>query len=161
MNILRIDNGVPEKSSINQFRKDVGVMCRNEPPAETLAEHGYYYYSTVNPAYDTETQTLDPWEFQETAEGWIYTRPVRDMTVKEKRALYPVVSMRQARLALLGADLLDIVETAIQATDKAVQIEWEYATEVRRDSPLVVSLSQSLGLTEEMLDNLFSGASKQ
>ena len=160
MNILRIIDGKPTKYTISQLRKDAGIMCRNEPPAETLAEYDCYYYSTVDSTYNPETQTLDPWEFQETPEGWIYTRPVRDMTVEEKRARYPVVSMRQARLALLGAELLDIVETAIQAADKSVQIEWEYATEVRRDSPLVVSLSQSLGLTEEMLDNLFSGASK-
>lgn len=69
------------------------------------------------------------------------------------------VSMRQARLALLAADLLDTVETAIAAMDgaagKAAQIEWEYATEVKRDSPLVAGLAQALQLDEETLDHLF------
>ena len=76
-----------------------------------------------------------------------------------------VVSMRQARLALLGADLLDSVETAIAAmTDavgKAAQIEWEYASEVRRDSQIVAALAQALQLDEETLDQLFLEAAKQ
>jgi hypothetical protein len=69
-----------------------------------------------------------------------------------------VVTMRQARLALLAAGLLDDVEAAI--TTDADRIEWEYATTVMRDSPLVQSLSASLGLTDAQLDALFEqGAS--
>jgi hypothetical protein len=67
------------------------------------------------------------------------------------------VTMRQARLALLGAGLLDQVNAAI--TDPAAQIEWEYATTVERNSPLVQNLSIGLGLTEEQLDSLFTTAS--
>jgi hypothetical protein len=73
-----------------------------------------------------------------------------------------VVSMRQARLALLGAGLLDAVEAAIAAMEgvegKAAQIEWEYATEVRRDSPLVDGLTAALGLTDAQLNDLFTVA---
>ena len=48
--------------------------------------------------------------------------------------------MRQARLALLQAGLLDQVETALasipdEVQRKAAQIEWEYATTVDRGSP--------------------------
>ena len=75
------------------------------------------------------------------------------------------VSMRQARLALLAADLLDPVETAIAAMDgaagRAAQIEWEYATEVKRDSPLVAGLVQALQLDEETLDKLFLEAAER
>jgi hypothetical protein len=66
-----------------------------------------------------------------------------------------IVTMRQARLALLAVGLLDEVEAAI--TDPADRIEWEYATTVVRDSPLVVSLSASLGLD---LDALFEMAAE-
>lgn len=72
------------------------------------------------------------------------------------------VTMRQARLALLGAGLLAQVDAAIAAMPgvegEAARIEWEYAQEVRRDSPLVVGLSAALGLTEETLDNLYRTA---
>lgn len=72
------------------------------------------------------------------------------------------VTMRQARLALLGAGLLAQVNAAIAsmagAEGEAARIEWEYALEVRRDSPLVAGLSAALGLTDEALDNLYRAA---
>lgn len=69
------------------------------------------------------------------------------------------VSMRQARLALLGAGLLTAVNEALAVMPgiegEAARIEWEYATEVMRDSALVTGLSYALGLTEAQLDALF------
>lgn len=70
------------------------------------------------------------------------------------------VTMRQARLALLAADLLDDVEAAITQADRAVKIEWEYATVVDRASPLVASISSSLGLSNAEIDALFVNAAK-
>ena len=72
-----------------------------------------------------------------------------------------VVSMRQARLALLQAGLLSQVEATIAAIEdagqrQAVQIEWEYAAEVNREHPWVQSLATALGLTEGQLDDLFT-----
>lgn len=69
------------------------------------------------------------------------------------------VTMRQARLALLAADLLDDVEAAITQADRAVKIEWEYATVVDRASPLVVAIGSSLGLDDSAIDTLFQAAS--
>lgn len=73
-----------------------------------------------------------------------------------------VVTMRQARLALLGAGLLAQVNTAVAnmpgAEGDAARIEWEYAQEVRRDSPLVAGLSEILGFTDEALDKLYRTA---
>ncbi len=70
-----------------------------------------------------------------------------------------VVSMRQARLALLAAGLLDQVNAAIAAMPgtegAAARIEWEYAQEVRRDSPLVMGLAPLLSLGDGQLDSLF------
>ena len=68
------------------------------------------------------------------------------------------VSMRQARLALLAADLLDDVEAMIVQADRAVQIEWEYATVVDRASPLVEAIGTALNLTDVQIDALFADA---
>ncbi len=72
------------------------------------------------------------------------------------------VSMRQARLALLGDGLLSQVNTAIAsmpgAEGEAARIEWEYAHEVRRDSALVQSLVLALGMNDAGLDALFTAA---
>jgi hypothetical protein len=70
-----------------------------------------------------------------------------------------VVSMRQARRALLDAGLLANVESAFAgltgAAGDAARIDWNYATEVRRDSSLVASMSAALGITSAQLDALF------
>lgn len=77
-------------------------------------------------------------------------------------AIPEVVTMRQARLALLGAGLLAQVNTAVESMPgtegDAARIEWEYAQEVRRDSPLVAALSAAFGWTSAQLDDMFISA---
>ena len=72
------------------------------------------------------------------------------------------VTMRQARLALLAANMLTTVNTAIAAMPgaegEAARIEWEYATEVRRDWPALLTLQTALGLTEQQVNDLFISA---
>jgi hypothetical protein len=75
-------------------------------------------------------------------------------------AVPPAVTMRQARLALLGAGLLDDVEAAIDAIPDATQraaarITWDHSQEVQRTNGLVVQLATALGLTEAQIDALF------
>ena len=71
----------------------------------------------------------------------------------------PSVTMRQARLALLGAGLLASVDAAIASLPspqkEAARIEWEYATEVQRSSGLVPMMVGALGLDDAALDALF------
>lgn len=73
-----------------------------------------------------------------------------------------VVTMRQARLALLGAGLLASVDAAIDSLPspqkEAARIEWEYATEVQRSSGLVSMMGAALGLDDAGLDALFVAA---
>ncbi|KPU91159.1 hypothetical protein [Variovorax paradoxus] len=73
-----------------------------------------------------------------------------------------VVSMRQARLALLDAGLLSSVEQAIAALDgqekQRAQIEWDYASTVDRASPFMQTLAGAIGLDVGALDALFTAA---
>lgn len=73
-----------------------------------------------------------------------------------------VVTMRQARLALLNAGLLTSVNNTIAglpgASGDAARIEWEFAATVDRNSPLVANLSSVLSLTSMQLDALFTTA---
>jgi hypothetical protein len=68
------------------------------------------------------------------------------------------VTPRQARLALLGAGLLDAVEAAIAAGSRADQITWEFAVDVRRDYILIANMGAALGLTPVQIDDLFRTA---
>lgn len=74
------------------------------------------------------------------------------------------VTMRQARLALLQAGLLDSVITAIAGMPspqkQAAEIEWEYSNSLKRSQPLVIQLGAALGLDTAKLDELFLTASK-
>ena len=71
-----------------------------------------------------------------------------------------VVTMRQARLALLQQGLLASIQPAIDSLDEpsrsAASIEWEYSQTVERNRPFVQLLSQALELTDEDLDALFT-----
>lgn len=70
-----------------------------------------------------------------------------------------VVTMRQARLALLKAGLLEQVNTAIAslqgAEGEAARIEWEYSQEIWRNRPFVILLGDTLGLSAKQIDDLF------
>jgi hypothetical protein len=96
---------------------------------------------------DTDSST---WEW---LNGAVVSKPVVPLAV----------SMRQARLALLGAGLLENVAIAIAGLPspqkEAAQIEWEYSQEVHRNKELVSTLAPLLGLSEVQLDSLFITAS--
>lgn len=82
------------------------------------------------------------------------------------RVIVPTsVTPRQARLALLQIGKLDAVSAALTAIPDpaqrtAAQIEWEYATVIERNSPLVTSLAAGLRLTAADIDALFEAASR-
>lgn len=85
------------------------------------------------------------------------------MREDEMRARNPVpqqVTMRQARLTLLGAGLLDDVEVVIAAAGRAAQLEWEYAAVVDRSNPAVAAVQQQQALTDAQIDDLFREAAK-
>lgn len=122
------------------------------------------YVAVEDPPQITETQVLT----------WHGFWSVRDKTPEEleneRRAKIPnVVTIRQGRQAMLHTPFGDIslleaidqtilmIEDSVQR--KSAQIDWEYATEIRRDFHLVQKMKNSLGLTEEQLDELFLKAS--
>ncbi len=85
------------------------------------------------------------------------------MREDEMRARNPVpqqVTMRQARLALLNAGLLDDVEAVIAAAGREAQLEWEYAAVVDRSNPAVATVQQQEALTDAQIDDLFREAAK-
>lgn len=140
---------------------------------------GYaYVFPAPQPAYDPVTQRvqsatpeltgLGHWEQRWEVVEMFTTQEDKDAAIaadteaKRVAAVPKVVTMRQARLALLGAGLLPGVTAAINAMDspqkEGAQIEWEYSQTVERDRGFVLLLGAALGLTELQLDNLFVAA---
>lgn len=87
--------------------------------------------------------------------GWLYADGTFTAPPPAPVPVPSVVTMRQARLALLAADKLDAVDAAVAAQDRATRITWEYAQEVRRDNELLAALAPTLGLDDVALDALF------
>lgn len=126
--------------------------------------YGFLSSSTI-PGRETDVAPPDAVEWPPgqrpnwTGHAWVYL----DFPPVIHTPLAPqTVSMRQARLALLGAGLLTHVNDALAVMPgiegEAARIEWEYATEVERDSALVTGMTAALGLTEAQLDALFIAA---
>lgn len=95
----------------------------------------------------------------------IVTREVVPWSAEEiatyKKSLVPKqVFMRQARLALLASGLLDDVEAVISASGRAAQIEWDTASTVERNHPVVAIVQQQQSMTDEDIDALFIAAEK-
>ena len=71
-----------------------------------------------------------------------------------------VVTLRQARLALLQFGMLAQVNTAVAAMPGAegdeARIEWEFSNTVERERPMVRALGVALGLADAQLDDLFT-----
>jgi hypothetical protein len=98
----------------------------------------------------------------EVQQGWTFDGTTWAAPAPEPTPVPRTVSMRQARLALLQAGKLSAVDAAIAASPspakEQAQIEWEYATQVTRDSALMQQLATAIGLTESDLDSLFTQA---
>jgi hypothetical protein len=73
------------------------------------------------------------------------------------------VTMRQARLALLEAGLLDNVQNIIAGMQgvegAAARIEWEYSSDMVRTQPLITTMAAALKLKPAAIDALFLSAS--
>ena len=120
--------------------------------------------STPRPDYDPMTQNI-AWEWVEADDAITETWTVTEKTDEEKAQVLAesrkqvVVTMRQARLALLKQGLLSSVDAAIaglpEGEKEAAEIQWEYGSEVERLSPLVVGLMPALGMSEGEIDGLF------
>lgn len=118
-----------------------------------------YYKDTAGEvfAYETEAerQAFGPPDLvpMTAAEVEAHLNPTAEPVVPER------VTMRQARLALLGAGLLDEVEAALSALEgaagQAARIEWEYSQEVWRNKPFVQQVASSLGMSGAQLDQMF------
>ena len=81
-----------------------------------------------------------------------YAAPV----IAEPVILVPqVVSRAQFILALLQIGLLDEVEAAIEAADRAAQINYNERLEFERGFPLIATMAAVLGKTDAEVDALF------
>jgi hypothetical protein len=98
-------------------------------------------------------------------EPWVVLSEQQLQAEQARRESIPrAISARQARLWLIrhGVTLAQVdavIATIPDAiTRESVRVEWEYGTEVRRDSPFVEQLGPALGLDADAIDAAFREA---
>ena len=135
------------------------------PAAEDLAQFGVVEVANgVQPAYDPAGQTLVEGTPIPENGRWREQWTVQDLPAEEvalrlaARRASMTCTPRQARIVLRRAGLLAAVEAWIATADEETQIEWEFATDIRRDWPPIATCATALGLTDTDLDNLFAAA---
>lgn len=111
-----------------------------------------------SPTIRLKSEDKDSYEYPQ--EGW-YWFDTFDEALQFFVGVKPSdsITMRQARLYLLGAGLLEQVDSIV-SQNEAWKIEWEYATDIVKNNQLVVMLSNQLGLSSEAIDVMFDEASK-
>ena len=133
-------------------------------PLEGNFEEFEHVKPTQPPEHDPATHRaveVDPIELDgEWQQAWeVVVLTVQEIEAARRASVPTSVTMRQARLALLGAGLLAGVDAARDGLPspqkEAARIEWEYATEVQRSSGLVPMMEAALGLDDAALDALF------
>lgn len=145
---------IPDDGAVYKDGKTYSSMTWDGTPTNVHAlqwfgANGWVEYNDGTP--NQNITTLPAW-----ANNALASWEEANATKPEPEPAKPsVVSMRQARLALLQVGLLSQVDAAVAAGGEADKITWEYATEVNRADALVINLSGALGLTNEQLDNLF------
>ena len=158
MKYIRLENNkVVETISFNPAGLYHESIIWHECPNESVEQH-----------WTTDGLNFYPPEVIETPDVPVTTEEADEITqaaILAARRAAMVVTRRQARLVLLQQGLLDDVEAAINAiedetTRREVQIEWEYAMDIRRDWPALQLVTQQLGITEEQLDQMFLLASE-
>lgn len=108
-------------------------------------------YTTVTTNAETGEVTVRAWTQEEIA--------AREARLASLVKISPITP-RQVRLLLLQQGKLQDVEAMIAQQGEATKIAWQYASEFRRDDPLLVSLAANLGFSNVEIDQFFISAAK-
>lgn len=86
-----------------------------------------------------------------------------DLEAKRLASVPASVTMRQARLALRSAGLLESINATLASLPSPqkedAEIEWEYSQEVQRHNGFIPVVAAALGMTDKQIDDLFIAAS--
>ena len=153
---------IPDNADLS----DWGYIAAQETEPPTVTELQVPYQDGTE--LDSKGNRVVKWSIRDMfadytdADGIVVTKAEQEakyLADKAKALVPKTITPRQARLVLLGAGLLDDIEVLL-ATDKAMQIWWEYSLEIDRDNAHIATAGTALGLTELQLDEFFIDASK-
>jgi hypothetical protein len=147
MSILTVWTNSDHSVKLAQLSDDPSDGTASDQLAHLATLDAYAGYSCVDPDFTGSVPAGD-------VSQWRWS----DGQIVSTSAVPSSVTPRQVRLVLLAQGLLESVETLIASQDEATQITWKYASEFRRDDPLLNQLAVNLNLTAEQLDEFFIAA---
>lgn len=143
-----------EKKQIWEYKKDLrgkafwDINTRQKIEVSTL-DFDSTGYTQIEPIGD-----FIKWD----GDKWVEDLEAKAKSEEAKRANMSI-TMRQARLALLKANLLDKVEPTLKALpspqNEIAMIEWEYASFIERTNPLILAMQKKFKLSDEEVDEMF------
>lgn len=139
-----------------------GIDMSSLPPdfhaLQWYGEHGNIEYFDPLVGQHSNENITDVSPYQSFISAWNEKKNVVENPSPATPNIPNSATPRQVRLLLLQQGLLANVNAMIAQQDEATKIAWEYASEFRRDDPLLVSLAQNLGLTSQQVDDFFIAA---
>ncbi len=109
------------------------------------------------PHYDQETHYIKSLTVRD-GDLWRMTHEVLPLPIPPAPVIAPITP-RQLRLELLNRGFLAGVEMAIASLPEphktGAMIEWEYASEFQRAHPMVSAIAAAIGVSSDMLDDIF------
>lgn len=126
------------------------------------SEDGYKLVPYVEETTGTGPIVSD-WVDTVEADRVLRARKARERTAEEARAAMPPLTPRQFRLGLVRngmtpGQVTQALNSLPQPAKAEAEVEWEYATEFRRNHPFIATLMPSLGLTDEQVDTMWAAA---
>lgn len=174
MSYVKTTNGTPSAYPFNDDQLKKAHPSTSFPRTltnEIRAEYGVYPVQVASPPMvDGSLYSVEQRSMPELVDGtWTTVWDTVELSEEETSAIVArrradtSVTMRQCRLILLEDGKLDDVEAAIAAMGDeeraAAEIEWEYATVVKRVSDFADTISAAIVYDDDKMDEMFARAS--
>lgn len=79
----------------------------------------------------------------------------QEQGISEKVIIPEFITRKQAKLILKQKGLLEQVESTLSGASELQKIEWDESLHFERNNPVLLSIAQSLNLSDEQIDQMF------
>jgi hypothetical protein len=133
-----------------------------------VMEGGTFHRSVIAPnqpleKYNEIIEADENWKYRtpENAEAYeaslVADQPTEEEKLDQWRSTFKT-DLYKLKIVLDNMGDLEDVESIISQQPKGVQLAWENANSIRRNSPTVAGLAQVMGYSDETLDTIFKQA---